>query len=685
MKLSAPWTLCAVGLLAVGTWGGTAAAWAAAPSAHAGPDRTVILTGTQVTVSLSGAIADDADGFTGLSYAWTPATGTSISSWTARTGSVVTTNAPAAAQVVLTTPGTCAFTLTVTDPTALTATDTVTIFVLTAPAASVYDPPATYYDPARPGGLWQTGTTLKTSLRTIITTGIVSRNYDAARYSLQLLDQDPANPNNVINIYTGTSVLGTWDSGTTWNREHLWPQSLFNNDSTVVGESFNLRPCNPSVNSSRGNSPYGTSTGYWDPDHGATQDRGIVARAMFFMETRYAQLTLVNGLPSVYHMGDLASLRTWHYQYPVNNAERRRNHLVYSPTDNPSYYQHNRNPYVDHPELVWAIWGTSPNDSQLYVSASAPADGASTALVDLGRVIMGAPLWPAQTVTLHKTGTTPTTYNVYTSGSVVGTPVGPRQAFVGGSVNRDMLVGLTSMMLTPGEVTGQVTIDNTDLTSAGAGQGAADGDDVITVVGDVLAHSDASFNAATDQNTLTVDFGTVAAGSGLHTLPVTIHNRASAPGFTAALDLTAVTPAGHTNVLSTDIVPFAGLAGGSNANFTATLDADAATGTYQATYTLAVADEYLPGATVGAPLVLTLTAQLAPAGCRGDGNCDGTINWRDIDYLVAAQNDNESAWAALFAPPGPTCPFSNLDTSGDGAVNWRDIDPFIALMNTTCP
>ncbi len=75
----------------------------------------------------------------------------------------------------------------------------------------------------------------------------------------------------------------------------------------------------------------------------------------------------------------------------------------------------------------------------------------------------------------------------------------------------------------------------------------------------------------------------------------------------------------------------------------------------------------------------------SPAVCVGDGNCDGVINWRDIDFLVAGQNDNESAWAALFAAPGPDCPFANLDASGDASVNWRDIDPFIALMNTTCP
>ncbi len=84
------------------------------------------------------------------------------------------------------------------------------------------------------------------------------------------------------------------------------------------------------------------------------------------------------------------------------------------------------------------------------------------------------------------------------------------------------------------------------------------------------------------------------------------------------------------------------------------------------------------------PYVATLSVVAAPSQCRGDGNCDGVINWRDIDYLVAAQNDNTSAWSALFGGL-PTCRFLNNDCNGDGYVNWRDIDPFIARMNTTCP
>ncbi len=101
-------------------------------------------------------------------------------------------------------------------------------------------------------------------------------------------------------------------------------------------------------------------------------------------------------------------------------------------------------------------------------------------------------------------------------------------------------------------------------------------------------------------------------------------------------------------------------------------------------YTSADACAGLAGVFKGSGVACTTELCTAPALCPGDGNCDGTINWRDIDYLIAAQNDNVSAWQALFPAPGPTCAFLNLDTSGDSHVNWRDIDPFIALMNTTC-
>ena len=74
----------------------------------------------------------------------------------------------------------------------------------------------------------------------------------------------------------------------------------------------------------------------------------------------------------------------------------------------------------------------------------------------------------------------------------------------------------------------------------------------------------------------------------------------------------------------------------------------------------------------------------APAGCPGDSNCDDGINWRDIDYFVAAMS-GEQSWRDMFSSNTPSCPYTNSDVNGDGAVSWRDIDPFVARMNAACP
>ncbi len=68
----------------------------------------------------------------------------------------------------------------------------------------------------------------------------------------------------------------------------------------------------------------------------------------------------------------------------------------------------------------------------------------------------------------------------------------------------------------------------------------------------------------------------------------------------------------------------------------------------------------------------------------GDMDCDGSVNWRDIDGLVAAMNDNCSAYYNWLTP-GVTCYCSNGDLNADGHVNWRDIDFMIGAQNTTGP
>jgi hypothetical protein len=68
----------------------------------------------------------------------------------------------------------------------------------------------------------------------------------------------------------------------------------------------------------------------------------------------------------------------------------------------------------------------------------------------------------------------------------------------------------------------------------------------------------------------------------------------------------------------------------------------------------------------------------APAACPGDMNCDGRVNFADIDPFVAALS-GQSAWTHW------PCPWLNADCNGDTYVTFADIDPFVAVIGTTCP
>lgn len=543
------------------------------------------------------------------------------------------------------------------------------------PTNGLYDPPADYYLTAT-----GTGATLKAQLHNIIskdywngfmsTTNHKVRSYDDARFALQVTDLDPNNSSNLILIYTGISVTKTWDAGSTWNREHQWPNARGLNDGGPdYSDLFNLRPCNPSLNSSRGDSPYGIGGGFFDPDHGAPV-RGDVARSMFYMDTRYdgadantVDLTLVNGFPSTNQMGDLAKMLEWHFADIVSESERRRNHTVFSNVANPSYYQGNRNPFIDHPEFVWTIWGSTANDSKIYLGGSPPPDGASSAPANLGTIIVNAPMPAPQIVALNKSGANPTTLNIVLAGSASSPDAGPRQAFIGGTQSRNISAGLSAPTTVAGLKSGTISIDNTDLTSAGAGQGSADGNDTITVSATVLDHANASFASPADQNNLTIDFGTVPLGTVL-TQNVNIHNLTLTPGFTASLDLDSVNGSGDTARLFTDIAPFANLAAGNSHTFVASFDRSAL-GSFSATYTLTSSDEDLAGATAGANLVLTLTGNVIPSCTMGDLNLDTLVNGADVQgFLNCLSNINAA---------NCTCG----DYTG-GGVTAADIPAFVA-------
>ena len=552
-------------------------------------------------------------------------------------------------------------------------------------AVAQWDPPSGYYASAT-----GVGATLRNQIHEIIDTNWWSpgsgshavRSYSNAILALFLLHRDPSNANNLILIYTGVSVPGAWDSGATWNREHTWPDSRGLGGSGMdYTDLHQLRPCNPSVNGSRGNDPFGVGGGsYWDPQPSTnpslgpgsyvpgTNDRGEMARAMMYMDVRYdggdsgtVDLVLVNGFPAGNQMGDLAQLLEWHYTDPVNDTERLRNHLVFSNTDNPSYFQGNRNPFVDRPEFVWALWGTSPNDSQLSVAAPA-GSGASNANVNL-RVIAGTA--DAAAVTLSKTGSTPTTYNATMTGSGVSvTGLGSGKAFTYGAGSSVLWVTPTSVA-TPSVSNAVVTIDNTDLTSSGAGRGSADANDTITITSSVLSASNPSWQTGSDVNSGLVT-SAAEAGSGVVAVSVPLYNF----GWSATRALMEI------DGVSGGAAGFgtpgfdSGLVGAGSAMVSLSFDTTGATaGVYSASYTVMTSDEDVPGETASSVMLTwEVTVSAAPVPCDGDANGDGFVNFADI--------------TSVLADLGGTGPVG--DANGDGMVNFSDITSVLGNLGLAC-
>ncbi|WP_338088003.1 endonuclease [Nocardioides lijunqiniae] len=227
---------------------------------------------------------------------------------------------------------------------------------------------ATYWAPA----IGKTGPALESALHAIISRGVTKLSYDQVWGALRDTDEDPANPANVIELYTGDSISENDNGGGVqqWNREHVWAKS-HGGFGTATGpgtDIHHLRPEDVTVNSDRGNLDFddgGTENdeapgNYADADSWEPRDevKGDVARMILYMSVRYeggdgfpdleVNDTVSNG--SAPGHGRLSTLLEWNAQDPPSAFERRRNDVIFED------YQHNRNPFIDHPEWADAIW-----------------------------------------------------------------------------------------------------------------------------------------------------------------------------------------------------------------------------------------------------------------------------------------------------------------------------------------
>nr|WP_240519505.1 endonuclease [Amycolatopsis antarctica] len=224
-----------------------------------------------------------------------------------------------------------------------------------------------YYQDA----LGKTGPELKAALNQIISTN-EQLSYDDVWEALKVTDEDPANPANVILLYTGRSQSKDTNGGDAdqWNREHTWAKS-HGDFGTSVGpgtDVHHLRPTDVSVNAERGNKDFdmgGTESGeapgnFTDDDSWEPRDevKGDVARMIMYMAVRYEgtdsypDLELNDNVDngSQPFMGRQSVMLEWNTQDPPDTFEQNRNQVIFDE------FQKNRNPFIDHPEWAAEIW-----------------------------------------------------------------------------------------------------------------------------------------------------------------------------------------------------------------------------------------------------------------------------------------------------------------------------------------
>lgn len=250
------------------------------------------------------------------------------------------------------------------------------------PRVSVAD----YYAGCRDaGGVLLTGTELKAALCGIVNTGTKTNSYGGGLDTmLRTLDACPTNSAMLQCIYLQRGITG-------FNKEHIWAQSHgIDGKSPAYSDLHHLRACDITMNTTRGNLDFDDCRGAagakekngcwyteraWEPPDAA---KGDVARAMLYMDVRYedgttpvGDLRLVEATGTGTEsniMGRLSTLLEWNELDPPDDFERRRNELIYSK------YQGNRNPFVDHPEWVRAVFDPG-NWEEGELSASVAVSG----------------------------------------------------------------------------------------------------------------------------------------------------------------------------------------------------------------------------------------------------------------------------------------------------------------------
>ncbi len=254
--------------------------------------------------------------------------------------------------------------------------------------------PSGYYDTAISSGY-----DLKTELNTIITNGHIDQGYDQLYVAYQTTDSDFyfENNGNILDMYSenpsgndpynfdhiSSDQCGNYsEESDCYNREHLFPQGFFDGQYPMRSDIHHVIPVDGYTNGRRSNFPFGNvTTPSWTSDNGSKlgsgsnygyngivfepidEFKGDIARSLFYFAVRYendwntsgwdspdATNNTLNGSSNqFYDSWYISLLLEWHQTDPVSTKELDRNNNSY-------LFQGNRNPFIDHPEFVLAIW-----------------------------------------------------------------------------------------------------------------------------------------------------------------------------------------------------------------------------------------------------------------------------------------------------------------------------------------
>lgn len=266
------------------------------------------------------------------------------------------------------------------------------LFVLNVFAVSIFAAiPAGYYNSTE----GKKDAALKTELHNIIcqdTTHYLSYGSGKGKTweGFYSTDRDITN-NEVIDMYSANVRYFPDPNpnfaafGSTIQIEHSLPKSWWKCDidhpDCPAKDLNQLYPADGSINASKNDDPLGVVTGTPTKDNGvskigpgssytgyigpvfepADQYKGDFARSYFYMATAYEHYAvkwdtskpenmLDNNTYPVFKPGAIELLLQWHRQDPVSEKERTRVEKVFA-------IQHNRNPFIDYPELIEYIWG----------------------------------------------------------------------------------------------------------------------------------------------------------------------------------------------------------------------------------------------------------------------------------------------------------------------------------------